>query len=40
MPNFTPILSNEITVSVNHKFFALAQSGLKAIAAIQGNCEE
>ena len=32
-PNFNPILRNEITVGVNHKFFTLALNSLKAIAA-------
>ena len=35
--NFNLILSNEITVGANHKFFTLTLNGLKAIAANQGN---
>ena len=32
-PNFDLILSNEITVGTNCKFFTLALNGLRAIAA-------
>ena len=35
--NFNLILSNEITVGANGKFFTLIQNGLKAIAANQRN---
>ena len=34
---FYLILSNEVTVGANCKFFTLSLNGLKAIAANQGN---
>ena len=36
-PNFYLILSNEVTVGANRKFFTLSLNGLKAIAANQSN---
>ena len=36
-PNFNLILSNEVTVGANRKFFTLSLNGLKAIAANQSN---
>ena len=39
-PNFNLILSNEITVGVNRKFFALALNSPKEIAANQDNHAE
>ena len=36
-PKFNPILSKEITVGANHKFFTLTLNGLKAIPANEGN---
>ena len=35
--HFNLILSNEITVGANHKFFTLTLNGLNAVAANQGN---
>ena len=37
IPNFYLILSNEVTVGANLKFFALSLYGLKAIPANKSN---
>ena len=36
-PNFYLILSNEVTVGANRKFFTLSLNGLKAIPANKSN---